>query len=717
MDNILESAVLMLQKRPPKLLKQLLYCLDYLSEDDQEVVKKAYVFSSISHEHQSRQSGEPYIHHPAAVATTLAELKLDKETISAGLLHDVLEDTTLTKELLHEEFGSEILSLVDGVSKLDQIEYADNNQRQAESFRKMMLAMVQDIRVILIKLADRLHNIQTLNALDTKKQMRIGKETLEVYAPIANRLGIFNMKVLLEKEAFKFAYPYRYKIISRALKKKLGNQKRILKKISTRISKKLNEKTILHDIEAREKDLFSVYKKMKKRHLSLDQIVDMYGLRIIVDDVHDCYQVLGLVHEVYKPIIGKFKDYIAIPRVNGYQSIHTSLLGPGGTPIEVQIRTRAMHRVAENGIAAHWKYKSENPSDASPQAKAREWLASIQEIQGVSHPEEFLESVKVDLFPDKVYVFSPKGKIFRLPSKATCVDFAYAVHSDLGNSCIGAKINKVQMPLRTVIESGQTIEILTSKNSNPDPNWLSFITTAKARNNLRNYLKKLTSAQTSALGKRLFNNALNTLGKKQRNISKKQIQLLLESLAFKNMDELYENIGLGDKNPLLIAQMMLGEQQESHTSFDHAPLLIKGTEGVSITFSNCCHPIPGDAIIGHLSKAKGLVIHRRKCLHVNSFIKEISRWIGVEWVDNVDHMLSTEITVHAKHQPGSFAEIAGKIADNGCNVEQVSIAAEYEDDTVDLLFQIQVESRKYLADIIKQIRVLQSVKKVTRSMH
>ena len=717
MDNILESAVLMLQKRPPKLLKQLLYCLDYLSEDDQEVVKKAYVFSSISHEHQSRQSGEPYIHHPAAVATTLAELKLDKETISAGLLHDVLEDTTLTKELLHEEFGSEILSLVDGVSKLDQIEYADNNQRQAESFRKMMLAMVQDIRVILIKLADRLHNIQTLNALDTKKQMRIGKETLEVYAPIANRLGIFNMKVLLEKEAFRFAYPYRYKIISRALKKKLGNQKRILKKISTRISKKLNEKTILHDIEAREKDLFSVYKKMKKRHLSLDQIVDMYGLRIIVDDVHDCYQVLGLVHEVYKPIMGKFKDYIAIPRVNGYQSIHTSLLGPGGTPIEVQIRTRAMHRVAENGIAAHWKYKSENPSDASPQVKAREWLASIQEIQGVSHPEEFLESVKVDLFPDKVYVFSPKGKIFRLPSKATCVDFAYAVHSDLGNSCIGAKINKVQMPLRTVIESGQTIEILTSKNSNPDPNWLSFITTAKARNNLRNYLKKLTSAQTSALGKRLFNNALNTLGKKQRNISKKQIQLLLESLAFKNMDELYENIGLGDKNPLLIAQMMLGEQQESHTSFDHAPLLIKGTEGVSITFSNCCHPIPGDAIIGHLSKAKGLVIHRRKCLHVNSFIKEISRWISVEWVDNVDHMLSTEITVHAKHQPGSFAEIAGKIADNGCNVEQVSIATEYEDDTVDLLFQIQVENRKYLADIIKQIRVLQSVKKVTRSMH
>ena len=590
MDNILESAALMLQKRPPKLLKQLLYCLDYLNEDDLEVIKKAYVFSSISHEHQSRRSGEPYIHHPTAVATTLAELKLDKETISAGLLHDVLEDTNLGKDLIKEEFGSEILSLVDGVSKLDQIEYADNNQRQAESFRKMMLAMVQDIRVILIKLADRLHNIQTLSALDTKKQMRIGKETLEVYAPIANRLGIFNMKVLLEKEAFKFAYPYRYKIISRALKKKLGNQKKVLKNISTRISNKLNEENILHDIEAREKDLFSVYKKMKKRHLSLDQIVDMYGLRIVVDDVHDCYQVLGLVHEVYKPIMGKFKDYIAIPRVNGYQSIHTSLLGPGGTPIEVQIRTKAMHRVAENGIAAHWKYKSDNPSDASPQVKAREWLASIQEIQGVSHPEEFLESVKVDLFPDKVYVFSPKGKIFRLPSKSTCVDFAYAVHSDLGNSCIGAKINKIQMPLRTVIESGQTIEILTARNSTPDPNWLSFVTTAKARNNLRNYLKNLTNTQTVALGKRLFNNALNTLGKKQRNISKKQVQLLLDGLALGDMDELYENIGLGDKNPLLIAQMMLGEQQEHHASLDHTPLLIKGTEGVSITFAGCCSP-------------------------------------------------------------------------------------------------------------------------------
>jgi len=717
MDNILESAALMLQKRPPKLLKQLLSKLDYLNTEDKEFIKKAYIFSSVSHEHQSRMSGEPYIHHPTAVATTLAGLKLDKETVSAGLLHDVLEDTTLDKITIEREFGSEVFSLVDGVSKLDQIEYADNNQRQAESFRKMMLAMVKDIRVILIKLADRLHNIQTLGALDQKKQMRIGKETLEVYAPIANRLGIFSMKIALEQEAFKFAYPYRYKIISKGLKRRLGNQKKVLKKISTRISNKLKEEQVLHDIEAREKDIFSVYKKMKKRHLSLDQIVDMYGLRIIVDDIHDCYQVLGLVHEVYKPIMGKFKDYIAIPRVNGYQSIHTSLLGPSGTPIEVQIRTKAMHRVAENGIAAHWKYKSENPTDSTPQTKAREWLASIQEIQGVSHPEEFLESVKVDLFPDKVYVFSPEGKIFRLPSKATCVDFAYAVHSDLGNSCIGAKVNKIQVPLRTVIESGQTVEILTSKNSNPDPNWLSFITTVKARNNLRGYLKNLTSTQTIALGKRLFSNALNTLGKKQRNISKKQLQLLLDRLALKDTEELYETIGLGDKNPLLIAQMMLGEQLDHNNSLNQSPLLIKGTEGVSITFANCCHPIPGDIIIGHLSKVKGLVIHRRKCLHVNSFIKEVSRWIGVEWVDSVDHMLATEITVHAKHQPGSFAEIAGKIADNGCNVEQVSIATEYEDDTVDLLFQIQVENRKYLADIIKQIRVLQSVKKVTRSMH
>ena len=716
-ESVKKFADEMLERKPTKLLKQLISELDYLDKEDIDLIKKAYAYSSVAHEHQSRKSGEPYIVHPTGVASILADLRLDKESIAAGLLHDVLEDTVVNEALLKKEFGDEVFSLVDGVSKLDQIEHSDIKHHQAESFRKMMLAMVKDIRVILIKLADRLHNIQTLHALDQGKQIKIAKETLEVYAPIANRLGIFNIKTALEEEAFKYGYPFRHKILSSSLKRKLGNQKRILKKISKRISKKLNEANIDHKITAREKDLYSIYTKMKRRHLSLDKIIDVYGLRIIVHSSQECYQVLGLVHEVYKPIIGKFKDYIAIPRVNGYQSIHTSLLGPSGTPIEIQIRTKDMDQVAESGIAAHWKYKSATGDDSAPQIKAREWLANIKEIQGTAHPEEFLERIKLDLYPDKIYVFSPDGDIYRLPNNSTCVDFAYAIHTDIGNSCIGAKIDRSQVPLRTVLESGQTVQIMTSRYSSPDPSWLSFITTAKARHNLRSYLKDLNVEQTIVLGKRLFDNALNSLGKKQRNIKKEQINGLLERMDFKDMEQFYESMGVGDKNPLLMAQILLGDEQLENKADDHKPLLIKGTEGVSINFAKCCLPIPGDNIIGHLSKVKGLVIHRRKCHHLGTFIKESSRWIGAEWSDDIEHELSTEITVHAKHKPGSLAAIAGKLADNGCNVEQVSLATEYEDETIDILFQIQVASRKDLADIMRGIKAMGNVEKVSRSLH
>jgi len=716
-ESVKKYADEMLGRKPTKLLKQLISELDYLDEKDIDLIKKAYAYSSAAHEHQSRKTGEPYIVHPTGVASILADLRLDKESIAAGLLHDVLEDTVVNEELLSKEFGEEVLSLVDGVSKLDQIEHSDIKHHQAESFRKMMLAMVKDIRVILIKLADRLHNVQTLHALEQGKQIKIAKETLEIYAPIANRLGIFNIKTALEEAAFKYGYPFRHKILSSSLKRKLGNQKRILKKINKRISKKLNEANIEHQITAREKDLYSIYTKMKRRHLSLDKIIDVYGLRIIVNSTQECYQVLGLVHEVYKPIIGKFKDYIAIPRVNGYQSIHTSLLGPNGTPIEIQVRTKDMDQVAESGIAAHWKYKSASGDDTSPQIKAREWLANIKEIQGTAHPEEFLERIKLDLYPDKIYVFSPDGDIYRLPNNSTCVDFAYAIHTDIGNSCIGAKIDRSQVPLRTVLESGQTVQIMTSRYSSPDPSWLSFITTAKARHNLRAYLKDLNVEQTIVLGKRLFDNALNALGKKQRNIKKEQISALLERMDFKDIQQLYESMGVGDKNPLLMAQILLGDEQLENKSGDHKPLLIKGTEGVSINFAKCCLPIPGDNIIGHLSKVKGLVIHRRKCHHLGTFIKESSRWIGAEWSDDIDHELSTEITVHAKHKPGSLAAIAGKLADNGCNVEQVSLATEYEDETIDIQFQIQVASRKDLADIMRGIKAMGNVEKVSRSLH
>jgi RelA/SpoT family (p)ppGpp synthetase len=413
----------------------------------------------------------------------------------------------------------------------------------------------------------------------------------------------------------------------------------------------------------------------------------------------------------------KFNDYIAIPRINGYQSLHTSLLGPSGTPIEVQIRTKAMNRVAESGIAAHWKYKTENEDDVPPQIKAREWLATIQEIQGATHPEEFLESIKVDLYPDKVYVFTPKGKILRLPVNSTCVDFAYAVHTDVGNSCIGAKIDRQQVPLRTVVESGQTVEIITTKHSNPDPNWLNFIATAKARLNIRNYLKNLNLSETVVLGKRLFDHALTMLGKKQRNISRKQLKNFLDDLGFSDNKDLYYNIGTGDKNPILMAQILLGEPESDDPAKEDNPLYIKGTEGVSVSFPKCCTPIPGDTVIGHLSKQRGLVVHRRNCRHVSSFIKDASRWIGVEWDESIEHSLSTDIKVHVMHKPGSLAEVASTIADKGCNVAQVAILNEHEDETIDLLFSIQVKNRLELADVMRAIKKMQTVIRISRRQH
>jgi RelA/SpoT family (p)ppGpp synthetase len=717
MERFADKSETMMGKKLPKLMRQLLDNVNYLGKSDQELIKKAYVFANIAHEEQLRKSGEPYINHPIAVAKILADLRLDKESIAAGLLHDVLEDSEINPDLIAKEFGQNVLNLVDGVSKLDQIEYSENKNTQAASFRKMMLAMVEDIRVILIKLSDRLHNIQTLDALDKNKQKKIARETLDIYAPIANRLGIYHMKRALETAAFQHAYPFRQKILSNALKRRTSHQKKILRTITSRLRKNLEQAHINAEIQSRKKDLYSIYKKMKNRKLPFDQIIDVYGVRIIVEQVEECYQVLGLVHQIYKPIMDKFNDYIAIPRINGYQSLHTSLLGPGGTPIEVQIRTKAMNRVAESGIAAHWKYKTANEDDVPPQIKAREWLATIQEIQGATHPEEFLESIKVDLYPDKVYVFTPKGKILRLPVNSTCVDFAYAVHTDVGNSCIGAKIDRQQVPLRTVIESGQTVEIITTKRSNPDPSWLNFIATAKARLNIRNYLKNLNTSETIALGKRLFDHALTMLGKKQRNISRKQLKNFLDDLGFSDNNDLYRSIGTGDKNPILMAQILLGESESDDAIKEDNPLCIKGTEGVSVSFPKCCTPIPGDTIIGHLSKQRGLVVHRRNCRHVSSFIKDASRWIGVEWDENIEHSLSTDIKVNVMHKPGSLAEVASTIADKGCNVEQVTIDNEHEDETIDLLFSIQAKNRLALADVMREIKKMKTVIKISRRLH
>ncbi|MGI9202083.1 MAG: RelA/SpoT family protein, partial [Woeseiaceae bacterium] len=484
-------------------LRHLIETLEsYLTSEQIESIVGAYEFGAEAHKGQTRKTGEPYITHPVAVAQELADMRMDSQAIEAAILHDVVEDTPVSITDIEEKFGTEVALLVDGVSKLDQIQFHSRAEAQAESFRKMMLAMIEDIRVILVKLADRLHNMQTLGAMPPEKKARIARETLDIYAPIANRLGINRFKVELEDLGFRYLHPFRYRVLENALKRAKGSQRQIVKKISEEIGASLVAENISADIVGREKHLYSIYKKMAEKKRTLSDVADVYGFRIIVDDVSACYQVLGIVHSLYKPMPGRFKDYIAIPRVNGYQSLHTTLFGPKSQPLEVQIRTTEMDRVAQSGVAAHWQYKATEKSDATPQRRAREWLAHLEEIQQTGSSEEFLESVKVDLFPDKIYVFTPDGDIMPLPKGATTVDFAYAVHTDVGNRTIAAKVDRSLVPLRTVLTNGQTVEIVTARGAKPNPNWVSFVATAKARSAIRQHMKNMRSSESVDLGKR-----------------------------------------------------------------------------------------------------------------------------------------------------------------------------------------------------------------------
>src|SRR5210317_972234 len=512
----------------------------YLPADQVARVLEAYEFGAAAHDGQARRSGEPYITHPVAVAQELADMHLDAQAITAAILHDVVEDTEASLDDIEEQFGAEVAALVDGVSKLDQIQFRSRAEAQAESFRKMMLAMIEDIRVILVKLSDRLHNMQTLGAMPAIKKKRIARETLDIYAPIANRLGINRLKVQLEDLGFKHLHPYRYRVLENALKKSKGSQKQIVRRISDQFSKAMVEDRISGEVIGREKHLYSIYKKMAEKKRVLSDVVDVYGFRIIVDDVTTCYQTLGLVHQLYKPMPGRFKDYIAIPRINGYQSLHTTLFGPKGLPLEVQIRTRDMDRVAESGVASHWIYKADEKTDATPQRRAREWLANLAELQQSGTSEEFLESVKVDLFPDKIYVFTPKGDIMPLPKGATTVDFAYAVHTDIGNRTVAAKINRGLVPLRTPLQNGQTVEIITSRGAKPNPNWLTFVRSAKARTAIRHHMKNLRSAESVDLGRRLLDKTLKELGSSLRKVGKVRMNEALKELGIEERDELFE---------------------------------------------------------------------------------------------------------------------------------------------------------------------------------
>ena len=685
----------------------------YLSDEQIKSIMSAYEFGAEAHEGQTRKTGEPYITHPVAVAQELADMRLDSQAIEAAILHDVVEDTPATIADIEEKFGNDVALLVDGVSKLDQIEFHSRAEAQAESFRKMMLAMIEDIRVILVKLADRLHNMQTLDAMPADKKARIARETLDIYAPIANRLGINRFKVELEDLGFRYLHPFRYRVLENALKRAKGSQRQIVKRISEEIGASLVADNISADIVGREKHLYSIYRKMAEKKRTLSDVADVYGFRIVVDDVNACYQVLGLVHSLYKPMPGRFKDYIAIPRINGYQSLHTTLFGPKGLPLEVQIRTREMDRVAESGVASHWQYKADEKSDATPQRRAREWLSKLAELQSSGTSEEFLESVKVDLFPDKIYVFTPTGDIMPLPKGATTVDFAYAVHTDIGNRCVAAKVDRKLVPLRTPLANSQTVEIVTSRGAKPNPNWLTFVRTAKARTAIRHYMKTMLTSESVDLGKRLLDQSLKDLGSSLRKVGKVRMNAALEELSIGSNIELFEQVGLGERLAPLTARFLIGVNEEGEPQENVASLVIAGTEGVVVTYARCCLPIPGDDVMGYLSTGRGVVIHRNNCGNLAIFRKQPEKWLSVSWEEDIDREFSSQISVETVNKPGALAEVATTIADAGSNIEEVSVLGRHEDCSV-MAFLLQVRDRKHLANIMRKVRQMPNVLRVGR---
>ena len=710
----------LLSKLPPALggdngLRALLEEVEsYLPAEQIDTVVRAYTFGARAHEGQTRKSGQHYITHPVAVAHELARMRLDGEAIVAAILHDVVEDTEHSLDEIRSAFGEQVAALVDGVSKLDQIEFRSRAEAQAGSFRKMMLAMIEDIRVILVKLADRLHNMRTLSAMPAEKQRRIARETLDIYAPIANRLGINRLKVELEDLSFCYLYPRRYRVIEKALKRNKGSRRQIVRKIAEKLSRALAEDDIEGEIVGREKHLYSIYRKMAEKKRALSDVVDVYGFRIVVKDVSACYRVLGLVHGLYKPRPGRFKDYIAIPRVNSYQSLHTTLFGPEGLPLEVQIRTRQMHQVAESGVASHWQYKAEDPVDALPQRRARDWLSRIEELGAENSPEEFLEDMRVDLSPDKIYVFTPKGDIMPLPKGATSVDFAYAVHTDIGNRCVTAKVDRALVPLRTILENGQTVEIITSKSAKPNPNWLEFVRSAKARTAVRQYMRKLRTNESVDVGRRMLDRSLKDRGSSLRKIGKWRMRAALDELGLNKRAELFQQIGLGERLAPLTTRLLLGEgERREGTDGEPASLLIAGTEGLVVNYAKCCYPICGDEIMGYLNSGHGIVIHRNHCGNLLSFRKQPEKWLAVSWEKRIDRDFYTQIQVDMLNKPGVLAEVTATIANCGSNIEGSNMVGRHEDSAI-LTFLVQVHDRTQLAGIMRKVRNIANVIRVRR---
>ncbi|MDH3375479.1 MAG: bifunctional (p)ppGpp synthetase/guanosine-3',5'-bis(diphosphate) 3'-pyrophosphohydrolase [Gammaproteobacteria bacterium] len=689
---------------------------EYLDRSAVDDIRRAYRFGADAHYGQYRRSGEPYIHHPLAVARIVAEMRMDSRSIMAAILHDVIEDTPTVKNQLASEFGDDVAELVDGVSKISQIEFDSKEEAEAENFRKMLLAMSQDIRVILIKLADRLHNMRTLEALRPDKRLLIARQTLDIYAAIANRLGLYGWSRELEDISFMYLYPKRYKAITKAIKRRQGNRKSVMKKLHTAIDSRLKQSGLQATVSGREKNVYSIYKKMQRKRLGFSDIQDIYAFRVIVDTADDCYRTLGSIHNLYKPIPGRFKDYIAIPKANGYQSLHTTVFGAFGESLELQIRTRAMHRIAEAGVASHWLYKSDDVKTNKPQELARTWLLELLDTQQqAGNPGEFLEHLKIDLFPDEVYVFTPKGDIKKLPLGATTLDFAFAVHTDVGTRCVGARVNHQPVPLHTVLNNGDHVEVMTSRSSRPTPSWLSYVVTSKARATIRSFLKNQRRKDSVRLGKKLLDRALKSLSYGPRRVKSEAKVALLESLNMNAWEDLLADIGSGKRLPKIVARQLVPAEHsvEEIREDQQQPLAIHGAEGMFITYAKCCRPIPGDAIIGFFTAGRGIVVHTADCPNIGEYRKHPEKWIHIHWAERVKGQFSVNLKMDTQNKRGVLARVATVIAEQESNINNVHVV-ERDGRYSTIQFIVEVDDRQHLANIMRNLRQEKSIFRLAR---
>ena len=710
------DAIIIPADHPESKLSQ---AITYLKKSEIQDVYKAYHYAFDCHIDQKRRSGEPYITHPVSVACIAANLHLDGPSIIAALLHDVVEDTPATLKEVESKFGKQVAKLVDGLSKLDKLNFNDVVEAQAENFRKMLLAMSSDIRVMIIKLCDRTHNMQTLGHLNEQKRKRIAQETVDIYAPIANRLGLNRIYQELENLCFKYIHPLRHQTITKAIASARGNRKEVVEKILIEVEAKLKKEKIKAEILGREKQPASIHKKMAEKNLGFSEISDIYAFRIIVEDIKDCYHALGVLHSLYKPIPGRFKDYIAIPKANGYQSLHTTLFGPFGMPLEIQIRTLLMNNLAEAGVAAHWMYKTKESQVTRLQQDTNQWLKRLLEIQSDSADSlEFLEHLKVDLFPDEVYVFSPKGKIFVLPKGSTAVDYAYAVHTDVGNSCFVCKINNELVPLRTEVKTGDHIEIITGPMAKPNPSWLNFVITGKARSQIRAFMKKAESSDLVILGYSILNKALKAFHIEPDSIKKKHWDKLLHDYHLKNKDEILIDIALGKRVNIMVAHQLStivsGQSSVGRQEKFLDVISIKGSEGMAIDLADCCHPIPGDPILGYIDKDRGLIIHTHECNEIKKIKVDPEKWVDVEWEPNPDRLFKVKLDILVSNERGVLAKIASVIAEMESNIDKLTTEESDGGGFTSINFLIEVKSRIHLADIIRNLRKIEQVSRITR---